>query len=178
MPPPLLLLLLLRGCAGKASGFPAATPASAASAPAAATAAAAAGQQQQRPEPGELGSKAQLEAALVAAALHLLSLLPPACDNSATSASSVQQPALADLRRLVQQAQRELLPGGLEHPEQQVPAMNGSGMGDVGGGATAGFGPGLFDLSLVTPKLAAAAAAGLTRAEAAATAAAATATTH
>lgn len=58
-----------------------------------------------RQEPGELGSKAQLEAALVAAVLHLLSLLPLA-DGVPVGSSS----QLPKLRLLVQQAQHELLP--------------------------------------------------------------------
>lgn len=62
-----------------------------------------------RQDPGELGSKAQLEAALVAAVLHLLSLLPLA--GSLPTGSSSQ---LANIAALVQQAQRELLlPAGL-----------------------------------------------------------------
>ncbi|PRW60946.1 Wee1 kinase [Chlorella sorokiniana] len=58
-----------------------------------------------RQEPGELGSKAQLEAALAAAMLHLLSLLPLA--EGVPAGSSTQLP---QLRALVRQAQQELLP--------------------------------------------------------------------
>ncbi|KAL4424003.1 hypothetical protein ABPG75_001304 [Micractinium tetrahymenae] len=103
-------------------------------------------QQQQPPEPADVGSKAQLEAALVAAVLHLLSLVPAALEGSAALQARRSSHA-AQLRRLVRQAREELL-----QPEEA-----GQGLASV----ASGFEAGLFDLSQASAPLAAAAAAGL-----------------
>jgi len=117
---------------------------------------------QREREPADLGSKAQLEAALVAAVLHLLSLVsadtaPPAAAATATPATAVLRGTArqAQLQQLVRQAQLELqLPppaAELGFCQQSAPAAEGS------------FEPGLFDVSLVSADLAAAAARGLSR---------------
>lgn len=131
--------MLIYAYTGKASDF---------SVPAAAQGAAAQrgdGQPPARQEPGELGSKAQLEAALVAAVLHLLSLLP--AGGGAAKGASTQLPRL---QGLVQQARWELL-----LPAEQSAEEDGAAPG--GGGRAAVY----FDLSQVSPQLAAAAAEGL-----------------
>lgn len=124
-------LSLLR--AGKATGF------------SVAVAAAAPSRSGQGPPPAEQGSKAQLEAALVAAVLHLLALLPEA---AAAAAMQLDRSQLARLRGLVQQARRELAPAGQAAEVAAVEA------GTTYGGA-------YFDLSLASPALVEAAARGL-----------------
>lgn len=102
------------------------------------------GQLAPRQDLGELGSKAQLEAALVAAVLHLVSLLPLA--GGLPTGSSSQQ---ANIAALVQQAQHELLPpAGL--------AVNEAAQAD--GAAAAVY----YDLSQASPQLISAALEGLT----------------
>jgi hypothetical protein len=99
--------------AGKARGF--ALPADAA-----ATQARAAGEAQ--PQPAELGARVQLEAALCAAAVHLLALLPACASPPAPAQHSVGAAQLACLRRLVRQAglegQAAAQPAGQWPPEE------------------------------------------------------------
>ncbi len=123
--------------AGKASGF--------AAAPAALDRQQ---EQRQRPEPADLGSKAQLEASLVAALLHLLSLLPRTQGGELGPRGAVHSKHAAQLQRLVRQAQEELL----QQPERAGGALFSP---------ESGFEAGLFDLSQASALLASAAAAGL-----------------
>ena len=108
--------------------------------PAAAATHRSAGQLAPRQEPGELGSKAQLEAALVAGVLHLLGLLWLA--DGVPTGCSTQQP---QLKALVQQALREL-------PLAEV------AVDETASGAAAAV---YFDLSQASPQLVASAAEGL-----------------
>lgn len=120
-----------------------------------------------RPEPAELGAKAQLEAALVAAVLHMLALLPAvACGAGGAGVEGTVWPLLGrgaqlgDLQRLVRQARRELLVGNTEerrHGDLLEQAAELAAMG----AARAEFGWGLFDLSQASAELTAAAACGL-----------------
>jgi len=133
-----LWLMCLHACccpAGKANDFCVPAP------PAAAATQRSEGQMAPRHEPGELGSKAQLEATLVAVVLHLLALLVLVED--VPTGGSTQQPQLSIL---VQQALRELLPP----VEVAVDEM-------AAGAAEAVY----FDLSQASPQLAASAAEGL-----------------
>lgn len=136
--------------AGKASDFNVAPPAGAATA-------AGQGGPPPRQEPAELGSRALLEAALVAATLHLLALLPGASGGGHQEQRMAGcSTHLPHLRLLVQQAQRELL---------LPPGQAGPGMAAAAGGA-AGEALLFFDLSQVSPALAAAALEGLALLEA------------
>ena len=110
---------------------------------------AAAAAEPQRPEPAaELGSKAALEAELVAAVLHLLVLTGQA--SGAAGLASSQQ--VLGLQALVQQAQQEVL-------LQQAGGGGGCDGGEDGlAAAAAAPAAVMYDLSLVSAGLASAAA--------------------